>query len=231
MKDIPGVVHDPLGHRPRLGGSQRFLRLVSRHGPVGALRDRPPGADPRFAPATAETEVYRLTFSTFPSSASASPAGASADRAVGDGALQPQAPFPAHPGRRRVDLIGGRSPEYQIVVDPLRLQAANLSLPRSRTRCGKTISLLPPGCTRRTHLYLAVVDGRVRSIAEIENLRGRQRRPSPPRPRFRRGGARGRARLQHGHRRGQEAVLLNICSQPDGSTLDIAKRLRRSCKT
>jgi len=77
-------------------------------------------------------------------------------------------------------------------------------------------------------LYLAVVDGRVHSIAEIENLTIAVAGTHP----IRIGDF---ARVERGPSpsstssppRGVNAVLLNIRSQPDGSTLDIANGLRQ----
>jgi len=80
-------------------------------------------------------------------------------------------------------------------------------------------------------MYLAVVDGRVHSIKDIENfpvmVAGRHpvlvrdfaqvvRGPEPV--------------FNVVTADGQEAVLINIYSQPDGSTLDIAKRLTADLK-
>ena len=76
-----------------------------------------------------------------------------------------------------------------------------------------------------------MVDGRVHSIREIENfpVAGRGRHPVR---------VRDFARVERGPEPvfnivtadGREAVLLNIYSQPDGSTLDIAKRLKEELK-
>src|SRR5436305_9920403 len=80
-------------------------------------------------PATATTTVWRLTFSAFP--------------IIGVSLISPQRTitelwetaryelkprFLRIPGVARVDLVGGRTPEYHAVVDPLRLRAVNLSL-------------------------------------------------------------------------------------------------------
>ena len=74
-------------------------------------------------------------------------------------------------------------------------------------------------------LYLTLVDGRLRSISDIENLIVACARPprsastiSPP------SSAAPNPPL-HRHRRRRPAVLLNIFSQPDASTLDIANNL------
>ena len=69
------------------------------------------------------------------------------------------------PGVARVDLVGGRTPEYQVIVDPLRLQAANLTLAQVTDALSKNNQITPTGMHEENHtLYLAVVDGRVHSI-------------------------------------------------------------------
>ncbi len=123
-------------------------------------------------PATAETEVYRLTFSGFPIIGISLTSRVRRLTELWETArynLKPR--FLRIPGVARVDLVGGRSPEYHIVVDPLRLQAANLSLTQVTDALPKNNLIASTGLHEENHhLYLAVVDGRVRSIADIENL-------------------------------------------------------------
>ncbi len=130
----------------------------------------------------------------------------------------------AFPGSRGSILVGGRTPEYHIIVDPLRLNAAHLTLAQITDTLVKTNLVTPTGMHEEDHtLYLAVVDGRVHDINEIENVtitlvNGRPLRlkdfarvERAPEPVFNTVTA-----------DGVNAVLLNIRSQPDGSTLDIA---------
>jgi CzcA family heavy metal efflux pump len=78
------------------------------------------------------------------------------------------------------------------------------------------------------HLYLTTVDGRVRSVADIENLVIAVHGSHPVQ-------VRDVARVERGAEpvfmsvtaQGQDAVLLNIQSQADGSTLDIATALKK----
>ena len=134
----------------------------------------------------------------------------------------------ASPGSRGFDLVGGRTPEYHIIVDPLRLNAAHLTLAQITDTLIKTNLVTPTGMHEEDHtLYLAVVDGRVHDINEIENVtitlvNGRPLRlkdfarvERAPEPVFNTVTA-----------DGVNAVLLNIRSQPDGSTLDIADGLK-----
>jgi CzcA family heavy metal efflux pump len=184
-------------------------------------------------PATAEAEVYRVTFSNFPiiGVSLTSPKRSLIDLwETARYELKPR--FLQIPGIARVDLVGGRTPEYHLVVDPLRLQAAGLTLADVTDALNRNNLVTSTGLHEENRmLYLAVVDGRVHSISDIENF-----------PVAVAGGhpvlVRDFARVERGPEpvfnyvtaEGQEAVLINIYSQPDGSTLDIAKRLTEDLK-
>ena len=181
-------------------------------------------------PATATTTVWRLTFSAFP--------------IIGVSLISPQRSitelwetaryelkprFLRIPGVARVDLVGGRRPEYHVVVDPALLQAANLSLAQVTDALVRNNLIAPTGMHEENYtLYLAVVDGRVHSIADIENLTVTFVNGHPVR-------IKDFARVERGPEpvfnvvtaEGRNAVLLNIRSQPDGSTLDIANALQQ----
>jgi CzcA family heavy metal efflux pump len=181
-------------------------------------------------PATASATVWRLTFSAFP--------------IIGVSLISPQRSitelwetaryelkprFLRIPGVARVDLVGGRTPEYHVVVDPARLQTANLSLAQVTDALEKNNLITPTGMHEENHtLYLAVVDGRVHSIQDLEDLTVTVVNTHPVR-------IKDFARVERGPEpvfnvvtaEGQNAVLLNIRSQADGSTLDIAKTLQQ----
>ena len=179
-------------------------------------------------PPTAEAEVYRVTFSNFPIigvSLTSSKRSLIELWETARYGLKPR--FLQIPGVARVDLVGGRTPEYHIVVDPVRLQAVGLTLAEVTEALNRNNLVTSTGLHEENRmLYLAVVDGRVRSIADIEGfpvavtgrhpvlVRDFARVVRGPEPVF-----------NYVTAEGQEAVLLNIYSQPDGSTLDIAKRL------
>jgi CzcA family heavy metal efflux pump len=181
-------------------------------------------------PATATTTVWRLTFSAFP--------------IIGVSLTSPRRDLTELweiarydvkprllriPGVARVDLVGGRTPEYHVVVDPARLLAAGLSLPEVRDGLVKSNLIAPTGMHEENYtLYLAVVDGRVHGIEDIENLAVAAAGTHPVR-------IRDFAKVERGPEpvfnvvtaEGVPAVLLNVRSQPDGSTLDIAAGVRR----
>jgi CzcA family heavy metal efflux pump len=181
-------------------------------------------------PATASTSVFRLTFSAFPIIGVSLTSGT---RSVTDlwevARYNLKLRFLRIPGVARVDLVGGRRPEFHVVVDPIRLQAAHLSLTEVADALTRSNLIAPTGMHEENHtLYLAVVDGRLHTIDDITNLpvafvEGHPIRVGDfatvvrgPEPVFNVVTAQGR-----------NAVLLNIRSQPDGSTLDIAAQLRQ----
>lgn len=181
-------------------------------------------------PDTATTEVYRLTFSAFPI------IGVSLTSQTRDIThlwetarydLKPR--FLRIPGVARVDLVGGRTTEYHVIVDPLRLQALGLSLPEVTAAFEQNNLIASAGMHEENHLlYLTVVDGRLKSPRAIADFPIRVIDGHPI-------CVRDFARVERGPEPifnivtadGEEAVLLNIRSQPDGSTLDIAGRLKQ----
>ncbi|MGA2532430.1 MAG: efflux RND transporter permease subunit [Candidatus Aminicenantales bacterium] len=184
-------------------------------------------------PSTAEAEVYRVTFSNFPIigvSLTSPRRDLTKLWEIARYELKPR--FLQIPGVARVDLVGGRTPEYHVVVDAVRLQAAGLTLTQVTEALKKNNLVASTGLHEENRmLYLAVVDGRVHSIKDIENfpvtvegrhpvlIRDFARVVRGPEPIF-----------NFVTADGQEAVLINIYSQPDGSTLDIARRLTEDMK-
>jgi CzcA family heavy metal efflux pump len=181
-------------------------------------------------PATVESSVFRLTFSAFPILGVSL---TSSERSLTDlwetARYDLKLRFLRIPGVARVDIVGGRTPEYHIVVDPFRLSAAHLSLSEVTEALTNNNFVASAGLHEENHaLYLAVIDGRLHSIPEIENLLVKVTEGHPVR-------VRDFARVERGPEPvfnivtadGANAVLLNVRSQPDGSTLDIAKALKR----
>ena len=180
-------------------------------------------------PSTASTEVSRLTFSVFPI-IGISLTSASRDlmdlweTATYD--LQPR--FLKIPGVAKAEVVGGKAPEFHVIVDPAKLQAANLGLTDINTALTKNNLIAPAGMLEQNyHLYLTTVDGRVHSPEDLANLVVAANANHPVR-------IGDLARVERGPQpvftvvtaEGRNAVLLNIVSQPDGSTLEIAKALK-----
>lgn len=181
-------------------------------------------------PATATTTTWRLTFSAFPIIGVSLTSPTRDITALWETArynLKPR--FLRIPGVARVDLVGGRTPEYHVVVDPLKLQAANLSLPQITDALTRNNFIAPAGMHEENYqLYLTTVDGRVHSAEDIENLVVAVVDGHPIR-------IKDLAAVERGPEpvfnvvtaEGVNAVLLNVRSQPDGSTLDIATALQK----
>lgn len=185
-------------------------------------------------PSTATTSVFRLTFSAFPIIGISLTSPTRRISNLWETArydLKPR--FLRIPGVARVDLVGGRTPEYHVVVDPDRLRALNLTLPGITDTLTKTNFVAPTGMhEEKNTLFLTVVDGRVHSIEEIEELTVTVEDGHPIR-------IKDFAKVKPGQEPvfnvvtadGVNAVLLNVRSQPDGSTLDIADRLKEELRT
>ncbi len=181
-------------------------------------------------PATASTDIERVTFSAFPIigiSLTSSNRNIMSLWETANYNLKPR--FLQIPGVARVEITGGRTPEYHVVVDPLKLQAAGLGLTDVTDALTKNNLFAPAGMMEENyHLYLTTVDGRVRSAEDIENLVIAVHGDHPvqikdvaqvergPEPVF-----------QSVTAQGRPAVLLNIQSQADGSTLNIATALKK----
>jgi CzcA family heavy metal efflux pump len=180
-------------------------------------------------PPTASTAVFRLTFSAFPIIGVSLTSPTRDITALWETArYNLKLRFLRIPGVARVDLVGGRTPEFHVIVDPVRLQAARIGVTQVTDALAKNNLVAPTGMLEENHtLYLSVVDGRLHSAAEIEALIIAVVEKTPVR-------VRDVARVERGPEPafnivtadGVNAVLLNIRSQPDGSTLDIASRLQ-----
>lgn len=197
-------------------------------------------------PATASSAVWRLTFAAFPVVGLSITGGAYSLTELWETArytLQPR--LLRIPGVARTGIVGGRAPEYHVIVDPLRLQAVNLSLSQVSDALVRNNLIAPTGMLEEDYkLYLTVVDGRVHSPEDIENLTvsvsGNTLTagaiPATPVHLIH---IKDFARVERAQEpvfnvvtaNGVNAVLLNIYSQPDGSTLDIAKQLKQELES
>ncbi len=181
-------------------------------------------------PATAATTVWRLTFNAFPIlgvSLSSPQRDLTELWELARYDLKPR--FLRIPGIARVDLVGGRAPEYHVVVDAMRLAALNLALGEVTAALEKNNLVAPAGFHMENYtIYLALVDGRVKGPAELENFVVAVRDGHPVR-------VRDFARVERApepvfnvvNAQGRRAVLLNLRAQPTGSSiLNIATELK-----
>ncbi len=185
-------------------------------------------------PATVQTEVYRMNFSTFPIigiSLTAPRRDISTLWELARYELKPK--FLRIPGVARVELVGGQAPEYQVIVDPLHLAALRLTLAEVTETLNRNNLVSATGLHQEDNkMYLTVVDGRVHSVQDIENLTIATGQGHPIH-------LKDFARVLRGKEPtfsvvtadGVDSVLLNIYSQPDASTYDIARQLQARLPT
>ena len=185
-------------------------------------------------PPTAELAVHRLTFSAFPI------IGISLTSKTRDiTELWERARYDLSPrflritGVAQVKIVGGREPEYHIVIDPLKLASHHLMLNDVVKAVAETNQFTSAGMHEENRqLYLAVVDNRIRAPREIENVVVSWSGSSPVYVRDVATVRRGQApQFNIVTAEGTEAVLMNVYSQPDGSsTLAIADALHQQLR-
>ncbi len=136
------------------------------------------------------------------------------------------------PGVSRVEIVGGRVPEYHVVVDPLRLEAAHLALKDVTAALARNNLVASAGFLAQNYrLYLTTVDGRVYSPAQIGNVVIAVHEGHPIR-------VRDVARVVPGAAptytnvtsQGRPAVLFDIESHTNASTPAIAAALQKDLK-
>jgi CzcA family heavy metal efflux pump len=184
-------------------------------------------------PSTVNTSVSRLTFSVFPIIGISLTSSNRDLMSLWDTAnydLKPR--FLQIPGVASVEITGGHVPEYHVIVDPAKLQAAHLALSDVSDALTKNNLVAAAGMIEENyHLYLTTVDGRVHSPADIGNVVVAVHDGHPIL-------IKDLAQIERGPEpaytivtaQGRNAVLLNILSQPNGSTLQIAKALKAQLK-
>jgi len=181
-------------------------------------------------PQTAKTTVWRLTFNAFPIIGVSLTSPKRDLTELWETArydLKPR--FLRIPGIARVDIVGGRTPEYHVVVDPVKLAAANLAMSDVTAAIEKNNLVAPAGFHMENYtIYLALVDSRAESARDIEDFTVMVRDGHPVK-------VRDFARVERGpepvfnvvNAQGRRAALLNIRAQPTGSSiLQIARDLK-----
>lgn len=188
---------------------------------LAALRDRlPQGTEPT---------VYRMTFSVFPIigiSLTSAKHNLTDLWETARYTIQPQ--LLRIPGVARVRLVGGNPPEYRVVADPAELAAHSLTLERVAAALHRNNVSEPAGRFEKAgEMFSLQVDGRANSAESIGNFSiptadgqsvplrdvAKVERSSEP-------------MLSTVTAEGTNAVLLNIYSEPNGSTLQIAEELK-----
>lgn len=184
-------------------------------------------------PPTAEYAIHRLNFSSFPVLGISL---TSATRNITE--LWEQAEYQIKPkllrihGVARVNIVGGKEPEYHVVVDPAKLDAHHLSLTQVADAITQTNMFASAGMHEENRqLYLTMIDGRVHDPAAIGDIPVAWADGAPifvkdiatieraAAPRFNIVTA-----------DGVDAVLLNVYSQPNGNTVGIADALHEELR-
>ncbi|MGA3268736.1 MAG: efflux RND transporter permease subunit [Verrucomicrobiota bacterium] len=133
------------------------------------------------------------------------------------------------PGVAEVEILGGHTPEYHVIVDPLKLQAAHLGLQDVSDALAKNNLVAAAGMVvENYHLYLTTVDGRAHSPDDLRNVVIAVNSGRPVQ-------IKDVARVERGPEpaytmvtaQGRQSVLFNIESQPDASVLGIASALKQ----
>jgi multidrug efflux pump subunit AcrB len=233
MKDIPGVVNI----RSTTGRGSSVVNVFFNWRvdmEQSELHVRTRLAQVRSSlPPTVDARAFRMTFSTFPITGISltSPGRGLPELTVtAEEVIKPR--FLRIPGVARVDLVGGREPEYHIVADPLRLAEQGLALTQVADALAKSNMVAAGGLhEEKDTLYLTLVDGRVRSIGEIEDLVVGTAQDRPVR-------VRDFAKVVKSQEPantivtadGTPAVLIMVRSQPEGDTLEIVDALKREMR-
>ncbi len=184
-------------------------------------------------PATATFAVHRLTFAAFPIIGISL---TSKTRSITD--LWERARYDISPrflrinGVARVGIVGGREPEFHVVVDPVKLEAHHLTLEDVSRALAETNQFTPAGLHEENYqLYLLVVDNRIHQPSDIEDVVVSWANDSPVTIRDVASVQRGAApQFNIVTADGTDAVLMNVYSQPDGNTVGIADALQDELK-
>lgn len=183
-------------------------------------------------PPTADIQVHRLTFSAFPI-IGVSLTSTSKTRNITD--LWETARYNIYPrflrinGVARINIVGGRVPEWHVVLDPEKLDSHHLTLSQVSLALTDANQFTPAGMHEENYqLYLSVVDNRLRNPKEIEDVVVAWSGQAPVRVRDLGAVRAGEApQFNRVSADGKEAVLLNIYGQPGCNTVAIAETLQR----
>jgi len=181
-------------------------------------------------PATATVQVHRLTFSAFPILGISLTSDTRKPTDLWETARYEIYPrFLRIKGVARIKLVGGRVPEYHVVIDPTKLDANKLTFAQVTKALADTNLFTSAGMHEENYqLYLTTVDNRLRSRKEIEEVILAWVNQAPVRIRdvgiVKRGSA---PQFNRVTADGKDAVLLNIYGQPDCNTVQISEELKK----
>lgn len=128
------------------------------------------------------------------------------------------------PGVAETRIVGGRSPEYHVIVNPERLNAFNMPLTRVVDAIRNSNTIVPAGMLQENyHLYLTTVTGLLENAKQIEDTVVDVVQGNPVL-------VRDIATVTPGEKpvynivtaNGRTAVLVNVLQQPDGNAVQVA---------
>ena len=176
-------------------------------------------------PPTCRFYINRLTFSVFPmvGFSITSPTRSQSD--LWELAYYNFAPrLYRLPGVAEARIVGGRPPEYHVLVDPQKLNSYGMPLTKVTEALRNNNIISPSGMVQENyHLYLTTVTGLLRTREQIEDTVIDVVRGTPV-------AVKNLATVVAGERpiynvvtaNGRSAVLVNVLQQPDGNAVKIA---------
>jgi multidrug efflux pump subunit AcrB len=180
-------------------------------------------------PATAKIEAHRLTFAAFPVIGYSLTSDSMPQTKLWEMATYEMKPrLNRLEGVSTVIVQGGQEPEFHITPDPSKLLAAGVTVTDILDAVRRTNLVDSPGLLERNHqLYLALVNGQVKTPEEIANAVVKTTPAGIP---VRIGDI---STVAPGVKpvytvvtaNGKPAVLLNINRQPDGNTVQVAQEV------
>lgn len=181
-------------------------------------------------PSEARFYINRLTFSVFPMIGFSITSPAKTRAELWELAYYNLAPrLYRLPGVAEIRIVGGRNPEYHVLVQPDRLNSYGMPLTRIVDAIRNNNLIASAGMVEENyHLYLATVTGLMRERRQIENTVVGVVKGTPVL-------IKDLARVVPGERpvynivtaNGRPAVLINVLQQPDGNAVAIADEVNR----
>jgi CzcA family heavy metal efflux pump len=176
-------------------------------------------------PPEARFNVHRLTFSVFPMIGFSVTSQTRSTAELWEMVYYDIAPrLYRLPGVAETRIVGGRRPEYHVLVDPQKLNGYGLPLTKVVEAIRSSNVIEPAGMLQENyHLYLTTVTGLVRNREDLEKTVVDVVKGTPVL-------IRDLARVVPGEEPvynivtadGRPAVLVNVLQQPDGNAVEIA---------
>lgn len=176
-------------------------------------------------PANSRFYINRLTFSVFPMLGFSITSATRPQTDLWELAYYTLAPRMYRiPGVAETRIVGGRQPEYHILVDPEMLNSYGMPLTKVVEAVRASNIIASSGMLQENyHLYLSTVTGMLKDKQQIEDLVVDVVRGTPVL-------VKNIAKVEPGERPvynvvtadGRRAVLVNVLQQPDGNAVEIA---------